>query len=633
LVRRMVRERLRGRDSALAPAVHRLLPAALARTGLDPAALACETIHHLGRAGEWDQAAAHLARQAGALIEQGASAELLRCLADLPPDVEARHPPLAPWRARGRLRMLELREAEAEIRRALTLPGAHRLELLLLLARVLLLHGALDEAGRTLAEAAAEPAEPAEPAGSRRAQASLAMIAAMVRCYRDDEVPAACSDLAAAAARLPDQATRLRATAASLRWLDHYGSGLVESGAAVPLEKPQRTVGLRAAALLPIATSRLGGAPGALVLETDAALRLSESRMRRHRDVLSRVHLSAVRIVRLWEQGLRVEGLAELEAAVETARRLEYRVAALWLEVWSARALFTLGRRVDAEARLAASTLQADRMGMRWIARAAAGARAQEPVARFVTMVRHGDLALAPASPRIRALAVLAAAAAGETSRVDALRRASGEEMARPGFGVERALDALAGGTLSLLRGDAEAYGQALERARAALAGDGADSDLLDRLLVVLGDVVVTASGRRIALGGSAPPSGGELRGGIVLDRETGELRAPSGVIPFARRHVLRRLLYRMALCPGEVVSKEILAQAVWDVGYHPLRHDNALFVNIHRLRVLLDGTGLEVASREDGYSLSAPPGFRFIKGVRDGPVRGSAAGRPSADR
>ncbi len=116
------------------------------------------------------------------------------------------------------------------------------------------------------------------------------------------------------------------------------------------------------------------------------------------------------------------------------------------------------------------------------------------------------------------------------------------------------------------------------------------------------------------------PPRGraGEPHATVALDRESGDLHAPCGVIPFARRHVLRRLLYRMALSPGQIVSKEILVKAIWNAEYHPLRHDNPLFVNIHGLRVLLDGSGLSVASWEDGYSLVALPGFRFVDGRSD---------------
>ncbi|HKE17304.1 MAG TPA: helix-turn-helix domain-containing protein [Kofleriaceae bacterium] len=593
-------------DSDAAADLHRLLPGVLAHTDLDPVTLARETTHHLGCAGEWDEAAAYLAARAHSLVEQGASSELLACLSELPPGSQT--PALAVWRARCRLRLLDLREGEAEIERALTHPEAHRRELLLLLARILLLRGSLDEAQATLASAAVEPS------GSTRDQASLAMIGAIARSYRD-EVDEALADLAEAVERLPDHAHKLRATAAALRWLDFYGAGAFDIGAASSPERHDRAVGLRGAALLPIATSGLAGAADALVLETDSALRLSEARLRRHRDLLSRVHVGAVRAMRMWDRGERLESLAQIELAARLARRHEYRAAALWLEIWAARSLFYLGRRAAAEALLATSVAEAERMGARWIVRAAARARAQEPVARFLVLARRdGPAPWMPSATRARAYALLAAAASHDESRAGSLRHALSGAIDGPAFGVERALVALAGGTLSLLRGDAGGYAEASERARELLRDDGADSDLIDRLLVVLGDVVVTASGRRMAPERSWFPPRGE----IVLDRDSGELRTPSVTIPFARRHVLRRLLYRMALCPGEVVTKDVLAHAAWGVGYHPLRHANALFVNIHRLRALLDGTGLGLTSSEDGYALSAPPGFRFLDGARD---------------
>jgi hypothetical protein len=279
------------------------------------------------------------------------------------------------------------------------------------------------------------------------------------------------------------------------------------------------------------------------------------------------------------------------------------------------RSLFFLGRRADAEARLAALAADAARIGAHWISRAAESTRAQEPVARFLALAGRDDPAAEmPRATRARAHAMLAAAASRNETRVEALARAVSGQIDGPGFGVERALAALAGGTLALLRGETERHAEAVATARELLRADGADVELADRLVRVLGDVVVTASGRRIAPEISAHP----LQGDIVLDRESGELRGPSGTIAFAKRHVLRRLLYRMAVCPGQVVSKELLAQAAWGICYHPLRHANALFVNIHRLRSLLDGTGLELVSSEDGYALSAPPGFRFLKGMRD---------------
>ncbi|HEU4410080.1 MAG TPA: AAA family ATPase [Polyangiaceae bacterium] len=95
-----------------------------------------------------------------------------------------------------------------------------------------------------------------------------------------------------------------------------------------------------------------------------------------------------------------------------------------------------------------------------------------------------------------------------------------------------------------------------------------------------------------------------------VLDACRHELRAGGRTLRLAERPVLRGLLYALASSPNAVVSKEALVGAVWSVRYHPLRHDNALFVNIRRLREALSGTGLAVHNRDGGYALSVPARF-----------------------
>ena len=60
------------------------------------------------------------------------------------------------------------------------------------------------------------------------------------------------------------------------------------------------------------------------------------------------------------------------------------------------------------------------------------------------------------------------------------------------------------------------------------------------------------------------------------------------------RRSLLKRLLFLFASAPGKVFSKEAIVQAVWNVEYHPLRHDAALFTNIMRIRRLLGEDGSE---------------------------------------
>jgi hypothetical protein len=80
------------------------------------------------------------------------------------------------------------------------------------------------------------------------------------------------------------------------------------------------------------------------------------------------------------------------------------------------------------------------------------------------------------------------------------------------------------------------------------------------------------------------------------------------------RRSLLKRLLFLFASAPGKVFSKESIVQAVWNVEYHPLRHDAALFTNIMRIRRLLGEDGSEIIRvTEDGYRFVPPRDFLFV--------------------
>ncbi|MGE0398036.1 MAG: winged helix-turn-helix domain-containing protein [Kofleriaceae bacterium] len=80
------------------------------------------------------------------------------------------------------------------------------------------------------------------------------------------------------------------------------------------------------------------------------------------------------------------------------------------------------------------------------------------------------------------------------------------------------------------------------------------------------------------------------------------------------RRSLLKRLLFLFASAPGKVFSKEAIVQAVWNVEYHPLRHDAALFTNIMRIRRLLGEDGSEIIRvTEDGYRFVPPRDFIFV--------------------
>jgi len=83
------------------------------------------------------------------------------------------------------------------------------------------------------------------------------------------------------------------------------------------------------------------------------------------------------------------------------------------------------------------------------------------------------------------------------------------------------------------------------------------------------------------------------------------------------RRSLLKRLLFLFAAAPGKVFSKEEIVQTVWNVEYHPLRHDAALFTNIMRIRRLLGEDGAEIIRvTEDGYRFVPPKDFVFVYSV-----------------
>lgn len=81
------------------------------------------------------------------------------------------------------------------------------------------------------------------------------------------------------------------------------------------------------------------------------------------------------------------------------------------------------------------------------------------------------------------------------------------------------------------------------------------------------------------------------------------------------RRSLLKRLLFLFAGAPGHVFSKEDIVEKVWQVEYHPLRHDAALFTNIMRIRRLLGDDANELISvSEEGYAMVPPADFLYVE-------------------
>ena len=94
----------------------------------------------------------------------------------------------------------------------------------------------------------------------------------------------------------------------------------------------------------------------------------------------------------------------------------------------------------------------------------------------------------------------------------------------------------------------------------------------------------------------------------IEIDRNSNYVREKHlGEIPFHNKFTLMKILLLLAEAPGKEFSKEVLAKEIWDQEYNPLRHDNNIYININRLRKLL-----EPNPRESRYVMNGSKGYYF---------------------
>jgi tetratricopeptide (TPR) repeat protein len=94
----------------------------------------------------------------------------------------------------------------------------------------------------------------------------------------------------------------------------------------------------------------------------------------------------------------------------------------------------------------------------------------------------------------------------------------------------------------------------------------------------------------------------------LEIDRNSHYIREKHlGEIPFHNKFTLMRILCLLAETPGKEFSKEQLAKEIWGQEYNPLRHDNNIYININRLRKLI-----EPNPRESRYIMNGPRGYYF---------------------
>jgi hypothetical protein len=286
-----------------------------------------------------------------------------------------------------------------------------------------------------------------------------------------------------------------------------------------------------------------------------------------------------LRGVTLFDLGERNESLKVLAAAERAFVARGNILGARLTAVWRARVWLVLGRRDEARAVLAdVARASAD---LPSIHRAVERSRFYDPLQPDRGAEMPPSLAI-----RKRMRDALAAAAAGDAGAVRRRLRGLASECRGPGHALDRALLHLIRARLASAQGERKTA--ARERRRAELeAADEAEASVVAEFAALAG----------LRCEGDREP--------IVLDVPKGFLRRGKRSISLSHRPALRQLLYLLA--DVETVDKTTLATALWGAAYRPRTHDNALWVNMARLRKLISPIGLTVRSSDTGYCLVAP--------------------------
>jgi len=287
-------------------------------------------------------------------------------------------------------------------------------------------------------------------------------------------------------------------------------------------------------------------------------------------DPRSRMAARAARAILAYERGDRPAALGELRTLQIACIRSRDDLGAMWTEAWTARVLALGGRCSEARAMLDAVEERARAIGAGGIVALVERSRADDVMVR---LRGQSDFSRFGTRDRAHLVESLALGLSGNV----ALAKARTMHV-EPKDAFERVLVLLAQGDVEGARREAEA------------------GDIEERLVE---EILGVAS----------------CRGDLVLDGRIHELRDDDRrrTVSFRRSKNLRAMLYALARAPGEVVTKEELAGRLWPARYSPHVHDNALWVNVRRLRMALDGTRLVIASTIGGYTLRVPERFVYI--------------------
>lgn len=578
---------------------HRLADT-LPALGFDAITTVRETVRQRVFAEQFEQAGALLQTHAAELIREGAGADLVTSIEQIPESKRTSALVLA--LARGRSRSLEHERAYADVR-TLHEREPENLQAHSLLATHALTTGRVAEARKILCELTTDLT--LEPATRREAWRQRALT------HFHEGEDALAEEAICAAEGGPERPFAAYFSVMTKLLVDTLTDAhrtLVERAAAVQSEDaPPYTTRVLFPLLIGGAYARLG--------RRDAAERVmgpafDEAKL--HEDLQTQTYVARLRAELLLCQGDRMAALSVIVKCTEAYRRGGSLLGYLTGSVAVSKLLFMLGKTGAADALAAECKARAQEAGLVALARAFERSRERPPLGRLRSRLgRSGGKSVAGgsndhASDRAldAAVEVLARVANGEPPRGGAI------QLPGAGYAVERIFDQLAHATSERLAGRSKEATRWIAEARASAQREAVDPTFVDDVLEIVGSGRVVTSAEKRATTKAVSSATFEL----VLDGGLHVLRTTKVEVNLAKKPTLRKLLYALASRPNEAVSKSDLAGAIWPGRYDPLRHDGALWVNLRRLRQLLEPALLSIELAEDGYRLVVPASFVFLE-------------------
>jgi len=526
------------------------------------------------------------------MVRQGDNAALLRELEALPQS--ARTPELLVLHARTLARGMQIRRAYQELSRLIEcggMPPRARFNL----ASFATVTGELDHAHRLLVELLDNPALPQD----LREMARLGLAWNFANRGLMAEARHILDELEATAARPLPRSMPLKLFLLALERQDERAAEVTTDPLSWLRDRPED---LWSRLVTPVLCATTLAAFGRFD-EAEEALRWMEQSFH---SPAEHVELSWTRMAIAFERGERSAPLTYFRGVQRLFDRGGHFAAGVWTLALTAKLLFLLGRRREALAFLTEVRERCRSRHAGGFDRIVDSAAVEDPLS-------PGWLAHAPVVPPAKSGDV------ARSSVKELLRLACAGAPLRPvdlppgpDYAFERALVELARAILGRREGQERVAGQHLQKAVALAARGGADEGLIAELYEAL--LAEAETGTETEAPSATPvPGAPPDRPPLVIDGERHEIRFGTHRLPLTSRSVSRHLLYALAGAPRHHLTRDMIARALWNTDYNPLRHESTLKSNIRRLRSLLAGTHAEVQSDENGYRLLLPRGAVFL--------------------